>query len=83
MWAVKDGSGRIVSSFGSRLRLELANKLIGERYDAFRLQVSSSYRQLFEPGSNEDLSSRELADCEDRSAQESASVAARRCSCRA
>jgi len=48
MWAVKDGSGRIVSSFGSRSRLELANKLTGERYDAFRLQVSSSYRELFD-----------------------------------
>jgi hypothetical protein len=48
MWAVKDGSGRIVSSFGSRSRLELANKLMGERCDTFRLQVSSSYRQLFD-----------------------------------
>jgi len=48
MWAVKDGSGRILSNFGSQSRLKLARKLMGERYDAFRLQVSSSYRELFD-----------------------------------
>lgn len=42
MWAVKDGSGRIASS------LALATKLMGERDDAFGLQVSSSYRELFD-----------------------------------
>ena len=48
VWAVKDGSGRILSDFGSRSRPELARKLMGERCDAFRLEVSSSYRELFD-----------------------------------
>ena len=48
IWAVKDGNGRILSGFASQSRLELACKLMGGRCYAFRLQVSSSYRELFD-----------------------------------
>jgi len=48
MWVVKDGGGQILSNFESQSRLELARKLMGERYDVFRFLVSSSYRELFE-----------------------------------
>ena len=29
-------------------RFEVGRKLLGNRYDAFRLQVSSSYREIFD-----------------------------------
>jgi hypothetical protein len=48
MWVVKDGGGQLLSNFESQSRLELARKLMGERYDVFRFLVSSSYRELFE-----------------------------------
>ena len=48
MWVVKDGGGQILSNFESQSRLELARKLMGERYHVFRFLVSSSYRELFE-----------------------------------
>ena len=48
LWVVKDGGGQILSNFESQSRLELARKLMGERCDALRLQVSASYRELFD-----------------------------------
>ena len=48
LWVVKDGGGQILSNFESQSRLELARKLMGERYHVFRFLVSSSYRELFE-----------------------------------
>jgi hypothetical protein len=47
-WAVQDSSGQIVEDLLCASRLDVARKLMPVRYDAFRLRVSSSYRELFE-----------------------------------
>ena len=48
VWTVKNGNGEILSHFTSASPLEVGRKLVPAHYDAFRLQVSSSYRELFE-----------------------------------
>jgi hypothetical protein len=47
-WTVEDSNGRLVSDLMCGSRLELSRKLVPVHYDAFRLQVSASYRELFE-----------------------------------
>jgi len=47
-WTVKNANGEVLSHFTSALALEVACKLVPDHYDAFRLQVSSSYREFFE-----------------------------------
>jgi len=47
-WTVKDREGRLLPDFVARSRLEVGRKLVGNRYDAFRLLVSSSYREVFD-----------------------------------
>jgi len=47
-WTVKNGNGEVLSHFTSTSPLEVARKVVPVHYDAFRLQVSSSYRELFE-----------------------------------
>jgi len=46
-WTVKDSSGQMLPHFMAASRLEVARKVVPTRYDAFRLQVSSSYREMF------------------------------------
>lgn len=46
-WTVKDSSGQMLPHFLAASRLEVARKVVPTRYDAFRLQVSSSYREMF------------------------------------
>jgi len=46
-WTVKDSSGQMLPHFIAASRLEVARKIVPTRYDAFRLQVSSSYREMF------------------------------------
>jgi len=46
-WTVRDGHGRRVADFSAPTRLEVARKLVPQHYDAFRLEVSASYRDLF------------------------------------
>ena len=48
VWTVKNGNGEVLSHFTSASPLEVGRKLVPAHYDAFRLQVSSSYRELFE-----------------------------------
>jgi len=48
MWTVKDASGELLEDFTVPSRIEVGRKLVPGRYDAFRLQVSSSYRELFD-----------------------------------
>jgi hypothetical protein len=48
VWPVKNGNGEVLSHFTSASPLEVGRKLVPAHYDAFRLQVSSSYRELFE-----------------------------------
>jgi hypothetical protein len=47
-WTVKDREGRLLPEFIAGSRLEVGRKLVGNRYDAFRLLVSSSYREVFD-----------------------------------
>jgi len=47
-WAVKNNAGEVLRDFTAASRFEVARKLVPARYDAFRLRVSSSYRELFD-----------------------------------
>jgi hypothetical protein len=47
-WAVIDKSGEHVSPFIAASPREVGRKVVGNRYDAFRLEVSPSYRELFD-----------------------------------
>ena len=47
-WTVKDANGEFLAHFTSASPLEVARKVVPTHYDAFRLHVSSSYRDLFE-----------------------------------
>ncbi len=47
-WTVKDSKGQVLPHFRAPTRMEVARKVVRTRYDAFRLQVSSSYRQMFD-----------------------------------
>jgi len=47
-WTVKDSKGQLLPHYVAGSRLEVGRKVVGTRYDAFRLQVSSSYREIFD-----------------------------------
>jgi hypothetical protein len=47
-WTIQDSNGRQLAHFACRSRLEVGLKLVPARFDAFRLQVSSSYRETFD-----------------------------------
>ena len=47
-WTVKDSEGHLLPRFIGGSRLEVGRKIVPTRYDAFRLQVSSSYREVFD-----------------------------------
>ena len=47
-WTAKDSKGELLSRFMGGSRHEVARKLLPTRYDPFRLEVSSSYREQFD-----------------------------------
>jgi hypothetical protein len=47
-WTVKDNNGQLIDRFIAPSRIEVGRKVVPTRYDAFRLQVSASYRELFD-----------------------------------
>jgi hypothetical protein len=47
-WTVRDGNGDLLPHFKAGSRQDVARKVVRNRYDLFRLQVSSSYRELFD-----------------------------------
>ena len=47
IWTVRDSNGDLLEAFAGASRMEVGRKVVPSRYDAFRLQVSSSYRELF------------------------------------
>lgn len=47
-WTVKDSSGAVLRDIACASRLELGRRLVPGHYDPFRLQVSSSYRAMFD-----------------------------------
>ena len=42
------GACALIADFAAGSRLDVGRKLVPTHYDSFRLQVSSSYRQLFD-----------------------------------
>jgi hypothetical protein len=47
-WTVRDDKGQLLEDFAASSRLDVGRKLVPQRVDPFRLQVSSSYREMFE-----------------------------------
>jgi len=47
-WVVKDHNGEILPDFLGSSRIQVGCKVLPARYDAFRLHVSASYRELFD-----------------------------------
>jgi hypothetical protein len=47
-WTVMDSSGQLLADFAGGSRLDVGRKVVPAHYDAFRLLVSSSYRELFD-----------------------------------
>ncbi len=48
-WTVRDSNGELVDRFSCKSRLDVGRKvLLPTRYDAFRLHVSPSYREVFD-----------------------------------
>jgi hypothetical protein len=47
-WAIKDSNDQVLLDFLCSSRLEVARKVVPVHYDAIRLQVSSSHRELFD-----------------------------------
>ena len=48
VWTVRDNKGELLPRFISGSRREVARKVVTTRYDAFRLEVSASYREQFD-----------------------------------
>lgn len=46
-WTVRDGNGRLLADFVAATPLDVGRRIVPTRYDAFRLHVSSSYRETF------------------------------------
>ncbi len=47
-WTVKDRTGQLRTDVLCASRLEVGRRIVPGRYDPFRLQVSASYRAVFE-----------------------------------
>jgi len=47
-WTVRDGTGRLLADFVAATPMEVGRRIVPAHFDAFRLEVSSSYRALFD-----------------------------------
>lgn len=47
-WTIKDGTGQLRAEFTAATPLEVGRRILPTRYDAFRLIVSPSYREVFD-----------------------------------
>ena len=47
-WTVKDSKGELLPRFIAGSQRDVARKIVRSRYDAFRLEVSPSYREQFD-----------------------------------
>ena len=47
-WTVRDSKGELLTDFVCSSRLEVGRKVAPSHFDPFRLQVSSSYREVFD-----------------------------------
>jgi hypothetical protein len=57
-WTVRDGTGQLLADFVGPSPLEVGRRIVPVHYDAFRLQVSSSYRALFDRAVSQTLERR-------------------------
>ena len=57
IWAVRDSNGDLLESLTGNSPLEVGRKVVPSRYDAFRLHVSSSYREIVQPRRRAECSS--------------------------
>ena len=47
-WTIEDSEGQLLADFIAGSRRDVGRKIVPTRYDAFRLQVSGSYREVFD-----------------------------------
>jgi hypothetical protein len=47
-WMVQDSNGQLLADYTGSSRFDVGRKVVPGRIDAFRLEVSPSYRELFE-----------------------------------
>ena len=45
---MRDSNGQLLADFAGGSRLDVGRKVVPSHYDAFRLHVSPSYRELFD-----------------------------------
>ena len=57
-WMVKDSNGQLLADLAGASRLDVGRKVVPAPYDAFRLHVSSSYRELFDRALSQTLERR-------------------------
>jgi hypothetical protein len=48
IWAIQDSTGQVLVDLACASRLEVGRRIVPVHFDAFRLQVSSSYREVFD-----------------------------------
>jgi hypothetical protein len=47
-WTIQDSTGRHLPHFIANSRVEVGRKILATHFDVFRLNVSASYREVFE-----------------------------------
>ena len=47
-WTIRDANGELMPRFVASSALEVGRRIVPQHYDAFRLRVASSYREVFE-----------------------------------
>jgi hypothetical protein len=47
-WIIRDGKGEYLPQFAAASALEVGRRILPTRFDAFRLHVASSYREVFD-----------------------------------
>ena len=47
-WTVRDGNGQLLADFIGASPMEVGRRIVPTHFDAFRLHVSSSYRETFD-----------------------------------
>jgi hypothetical protein len=48
IWVIQDSTGQVLLDLACASRLEVGRRIVPVHFDAFRLQVSSSYREVFD-----------------------------------
>jgi len=47
-WTIRDGNGQLHAEFAAVSALEVGRRIVPAHFDAFRLHVSPSYREVFD-----------------------------------